>query len=256
MNYLCLSLYPNRIFKPLNIEVKVIKVKLSILVPVYNEERTLAKIVEKVQKVSIPGVEKELIIINDASTDNTSKILEDLRLKYRNVKSFHHQVNQGKGAAIKTALNFVSGNIIVIQDGDLEYNPEDFKRLIMPIIGNKTKVVYGSRMLGTRTGFLIKSHYYGNKFLTLVTKILFNQKITDMETCYKMATRDVFKKIRIESNRFDFEPEITAKIIKKGYKIVEIPISYNCRSFEEGKKINWRDGIIAIYKLFKYRFSK
>lgn len=229
--------------------------KLSVIMPVYNEEKTLKQIVEKVQNVKINGLNKEIIIVNDGSTDNSKKIIELLVKKYSNILSLTHKYNQGKGAAIKTALSHISGDIFVIQDGDLEYNPEDFSRLIIPIIQKKTKVVYGSRMLGEITGFLIKSHYYGNKLLTFLTKIIYGQKITDMETCYKMISSDVIRDIKLESKRFDFEPEITAKLIKKGYKILEIPISYNSRSFKEGKKINWRDGIIAVYKLFKYRIT-
>ncbi|MBS3085527.1 glycosyltransferase family 2 protein [Candidatus Pacearchaeota archaeon] len=229
--------------------------ELSIIMPVYNEERTLEKIVSRVQKAKISKVKKEIVIVNDASKDNTEKVIKQLKKRYKNIKSFSHAKNKGKGAAIQTALKHISGGIIVIQDGDTEYNPEDFKRLIQPILDNQVKVVYGSRMLGNRTGFVFYSYYFGNKFLTLLTRILYQQKITDMETCYKMMSREVIDKIQpLESNRFDIEPEITAKIIKNGYKILEIPINYNCRSFEQGKKIRWQDGIIAIYKLFKYRF--
>ncbi|MBU3906869.1 MAG: glycosyltransferase family 2 protein [Nanoarchaeota archaeon] len=230
--------------------------KLSVIIPVYNEEKTLGKIVERVEKVEMPLVEKELIIVNDGSQDRTAQIIKELKLNYKNIQSFSHEKNRGKGAAIKTALAHITGDIIVIQDGDLEYNPEDFQRLIKPILQGKTKVVYGSRMLGHLTGFTIASHYYGNKFLTLLTKILYGQKITDMETCYKMFTREVIQNIKLESERFDFEPEITAKIIKKGYTIIELPIDYACRSFKEGKKIRGRDGVIAIWKLFKYYFKE
>ena len=229
--------------------------RLSIIVPVYNEEKTLEKIIERVIKVMIPGITKEIILVDDCSTDNTSKIIKKITSKHKNVKALYHEKNKGKGAAIRTAIPLVSGEVVVIQDGDLEYDPEDFKKLIKPILNKESKVVYGSRMLGTRKGFLIRSHYYGNKFLTLITKILYRQKITDMETCYKMMDTSILKGIKFESNRFDFEPEITSKIIKKGYKIIEVPISYNCRSFKEGKKINWKDGMIAIYKLFKYRLK-
>ena len=229
--------------------------KLSIIVPVYNEEKTLEEIIEKVNGVIIPNVKKEIILVDDHSKDNTPRIIKKIVSNHKNVKALYHKKNMGKGAAIRTAMSLVSGEVVVIQDGDLEYNPEDFKRLIKPILNKESKVVYGSRMLGTRKGFLIRSHYYGNKFLTLLTKILYNQKITDMETCYKMMDSSILKGIKFESNRFDFEPEITSKIIKKGYKIIEVPISYNCRSFKEGKKINWKDGMIAIYKLFKYRLK-
>ncbi len=227
---------------------------LSVIVPIYNEEKTLEKIIERVQRVDLGGVSKELIIVDDASRNNTQEIIESLKREYKNIKSFAHKKNLGKGAAVRTGLKHFSGDIVVIQDGDLEYNPEDFKRLIKPILDRRSKVVYGSRLLGRITGFNIPLHYYGNKLLSYITKILYNRKITDMETCYKMMTRDVVKGLNLKSNRFDIEPEITAKIIKKGYRIIEIPINYSCRKFEEGKKIIWKDGIIAVYTLFKYRF--
>ena len=222
--------------------------------PVYNEEKTIEKIVEKVQNVNLNKIKKELIVINDGSKDKIQEKLSKIRKKYKNIKVFSHKINQGKGSAVRTGLKYFTGDVIVIQDGDLEYNPEDFKRLIMPILENKTKVVYGSRFLGGIKGYIIPLHDFGNKILTLITQILYFRKITDMETCYKMLTKDVVKSLNLRANRFEFEPEITAKIIKKGYKIIEIPILYNSRSFKEGKKITWRDGIIALYYLIKYRF--
>ena len=164
------------------------------------------------------------------------------------------KINQGKGASIRTGLKYFTGDIVVIQDGDLEYNPEDFKKLIKPILENKNKVVYGSRLLGEERGFNVPLHYIGNRILSLVTTLLYFRRVTDMETCYKMITKDVIKALKLKAKRFDFEPEITAKIIKKGYKIIEIPIIYTCRSFKEGKKITWKDGIKALYYLLKYRF--
>lgn len=228
--------------------------KLSIIVPVYNEELTLNTIINKVQKVDLGNIEKEIIIVNDSSFDKTQDIINDLKLKHKNIYSFTHINNKGKGAAIRTGLKHFTGDIIIIQDGDLEYNPEDFKRLITPILERKSKVVYGSRLLGKVSGFNIPSHYYGNKLLSFITKLLYKQNITDMETCYKMMTKEVVKKLNLKSNKFDIEPEITSKIIKNNYKILEIPINYNCRSFKEGKKITWKDGFIAIYTLFKYKF--
>ena len=219
--------------------------------PVYNEEKTLAKIVEKVEKVSI---NKELILVDDGSKDKTKEIMSKLSKKYDNIRFFYHEKNKGKGSAIRTGIKHITGDIIVIQDGDLEYNPEDFKRLIKPILDGKSKVVYGSRFLGKIKGFKIASHYLGNIFLSLTTMFLYLRRITDMETCYKMMTRDVINSINLKSKRFDIEPEITAKIIKKGYKIIELPIVYNSRSFKEGKKIKIRDGFIALYCLLKYRF--
>jgi len=228
--------------------------KLSIIIPVYNEEKTLPKIVEKLEKLDLGDISKEILIVNDASTDSSAEAMKILGKKYRNIIIFNHEKNQGKGAAIRTGFSNFTGDIAVIQDGDLEYNPEDFKRMIKLIIEKKTKVVYGSRLLGRVTGFNIASHYYGNLFLSFITQILYNAKITDMETCYKMMSREVAKNLKLKSNGFNIEPEITAKIIKRGYKIIEIPINYNCRTFEEGKKITWRDGIVAVYCLFKYRF--
>jgi len=229
--------------------------KLSIIIPVYNEEKTIEKIVNKVEKVKIKNVKKEIIVINDASKDKTAEILKRISKKYKNIKIFSHKTNKGKGAAIRTGLKYFMGDIIVIQDGDLEYNPEDFKRLIKPILEGKTKVVYGSRLLGEERGFNVPLHYIGNRFLSLITALLYFRRITDMETCYKMMTKDVINSLKLKARRFDFEPEITAKIIKKGYKIIELPIVYNCRSFQEGKKITWKDGIKALYYLLKYRFT-
>ena len=228
---------------------------LSIIMPVYNEEKTLAQIVDKVQITKIGGVKKELIIVNDASTDASDKIIKELIKKYSNIHYYQHSVNLGKGAAVRTGFKKFTGDFVVIQDGDLEYNPEELNKLIIPLIENTADVVYGSRVLGKIKGFKISSHYYGNLFLSLVTSLLYGKKITDMETCYKMMKREVAKNIRIKSNRFDIEPEITAKIIKKGYRFKERPIEYNSRSFEEGKKITWKDGLKALFVLLKYRFT-
>ncbi len=228
--------------------------KLSIIIPVYNEEKTIKKIIEKVQKVNLGKIKKELIMINDASKDNTSKIIKSLIKKYKNITFIEHKINQGKGAAIRTGLKYFTGEIIIIQDGDLEYNPEDYKRLIKPILENKTKVVYGSRFLGEIKGFKSFTHFIGNWGLSFITMMLYLRKITDMETGYKTMTKEVVNSLNLKSKRFDFEPEVTAKIIKKGYKIVEIPIVYDSRSFKEGKKITVKDGFIALYYLLKYRF--
>ena len=229
--------------------------KLSIIMPVYNEEKTIEKIFERVQKVNLGKIKKEIIIINDASRDKSLRIINKIKKKHKNVRVFSHESNRGKGAAIRTGLKYFTGDIVIIQDGDLEYNPEDFKKLVKPILDKKTKVVYGSRFLGGIKGYIIPLHDFGNKILSLITKILYFRKITDMETCYKMMVKDVIKNLNLKANRFDFEPEITAKIIKKGYKIIEMPIFYDSRSFKEGKKITWKDGIKALYYLLKYRFT-
>ncbi|MBS3072643.1 glycosyltransferase family 2 protein [Candidatus Pacearchaeota archaeon] len=230
------------------------KEKLSIIIPVYNEEKTITEIIKKVQAVKIPNILKEIIIVNDCSKDNSFEIITKLAKKYKNIKFYSHKENKGKGAALRTGFSHVTGDYIVIQDADLEYNPEDFNRLITPIRNSEADVVYGSRMLGRIDGFQITSHYYGNLFLSLITRLLYGNKITDMETCYKMMKSEVVKNLNLKANSFDIEPEITAKIIKKGYKIIEIPINYRSRSFLEGKKIHWDDGIIAMITLIKYRF--
>lgn len=231
---------------------------LSILIPVYNEEKTVNKIVEIVKKVELPKeiIEREIIIIDDCSKDKTIGIVE----KIEDIKLIKHEKNKGKGGAIKTGIKEAKGDIIIIQDADLEYNPNDYSELLGPILRNETKVVYGSRFLNKKFKIfgnektILPLHLFGNKFLTLLTRILFNQKITDMETCYKVFKKEILDGIEIKSNRFEFEPEITAKIIKKGYKIKEIPIEYHPRDFDEGKKITWKDGIKAFYYLVKYRF--
>jgi len=227
---------------------------LSIIVPLYNEENTISEIINKVQKVKIEGIEKEILIVNDGSKDKSKEVIKKLIKKYNNIKYFEHQKNRGKGAAIRTGIQHISGEYVVIQDGDLEYNPEDFKRLLRPLLEKKFDVVYGSRMLGNITGFKIFSHYYGNILLSLVTTLLYGKKVTDMETCYKMMKSEIIKGLNLKSNKFDIEPEITSKIIKKGYKLIEIPINYKSRSFIEGKKISWKDGLKAVYILIKYRF--
>ncbi|MBD3203419.1 glycosyltransferase [Candidatus Woesearchaeota archaeon] len=232
--------------------------RISIIIPVYNEEKTILKILEKIEKVNIP-IEKEIIVIDDFSDDGTKNILNK---KERDIKLVFHEKNLGKGAAVRTGLKHATGDIILIQDADLEYDPNDYSKLLEPIINNETKVVYGSRFLGenyekwSSQKNIIRSHLFGNKFLSFMTQILYSRKITDMETCYKVLSKDVLANINLEARGFELEPEITAKIINKGYDIVEVPINFNPRSFEEGKKINWKDGIKALYYLVKFRFSK
>ena len=228
--------------------------KLSIIIPVYNEEKNIEKIVDKVEKVDLGKIKKELIVVDDKSKDNSVKMINKLIKKYNNIKFLKHDKNLGKGSSIRTGLKYFTGDIIIIQDGDLEYNPEEYNKLIKPILEGKTKVVYGSRLLGRIKGFQIPLHYIGNIGLSLITMILYLRKITDMETGYKVMTKEVINSIDLKANRFEFEPEITAKIIKKGYKIMEVPISYNSRSFKEGKKITVADGFKAFYYLLKYRF--
>lgn len=225
--------------------------KLSIIIPVFNEERTLEEIVRRVQDAPFP-LEKEILIVDDASIDGTGAILE--RLEGGNVRVFRHPVNRGKGAAIRTAQPHCTGDLVVVQDADLEYYPEEYELLAGPILDGRADVVYGTRFLGTHRVFLFW-HYMGNLFLTFLTNLLYNTMLSDMETCFKMCRTEVFQSLELTANRFGFEPEFTAKIFKRGYKVYEVPISYNGRGYEEGKKITWRDGVAALYFLLKYRFG-
>lgn len=223
--------------------------KLSILLPVYNEKNTLLEILKQIETVDF-GIEKEIILIDDFSTDGTKELYKDLPYKI-----LFHEKNMGKGAALRTGFAAATGDIIIIQDADLEYNPVDYKPLVELIKSGKADVVYGSRLADSRNSgkFLLLS-YLANITLSFMTRILYGTYLTDMETCYKAFRADFVKDITIESNRFDFEPEITAKILKKKARFVEIPISYNARQESEGKKITWKDGVQAIFTLLKYRF--
>ena len=225
--------------------------KITILIPVFNEKDSLTKLLEKVESVNF-GLEKEIILIDDFSTDGTKDLYSVLPYKV-----LYHEKNQGKGAALRTGLAEASGDIIIIQDADLEYNPEDYIPLVNLIMSEKADVVYGSRLADNRNvGKFLLLSFLANVTLSLITRLLFGVKLTDMETCYKAFKADVIKDITIESDRFDFEPEITAKVLKKGVRFAELPISYNARAVSEGKKIGWKDGVQAIYTLFKYRFFR
>lgn len=227
--------------------------KVSIIVPVFNEINTLDKILEKIEEASFCGLEKEIILIDDMSEDGTREKLKGYESKY---KVFYHDVNQGKGAAIRTGLAHITGDIMVIQDADLEYDPEDYQDLIKLIVEDKADVVYGSRLTGAKPSrSFMFSHLLGNKLLTLTTNILYGATLTDMETCYKAFRAEFLKGINIKSNRFDFEPEITAKMLKKKARIYELPISYYGREYSEGKKITWKDGVHAILALLRFRFT-
>jgi glycosyltransferase involved in cell wall biosynthesis len=221
--------------------------KLSVIIPVYNEKETILKILEKVQKVPI---EKEIIIIDDGSNDGTTEILKNI--KDKNIKTIFKKVNEGKGSAIREGLKYVKGEIIVIQDADLEYEPMDWIKMVELIEEKNVDVVYGSRVLGRGKKSSL-FFYLGGRILSIITNILYNAQITDEPTCYKMFKKKVIKSIELKCKGFEFCPEITAKIRKKGYKIYEVPISYNPRSIKEGKKIRLKDGIMAIWTLIKYR---
>jgi glycosyltransferase involved in cell wall biosynthesis len=227
---------------------------LSILMPVYNEAKTIQEVIKRVEVADLGDVRKELIIVDDASEDGTREILDQLR-KNGTHKIYFHAHNMGKGAALRTALHYATGDVIIIQDADLEYDPAEYAGLIEPILNDRADVVYGSRLSG---GKIVRAfnfwHFAGNKLLTLITNVLYNSILSDMETCYKVFRADVIKTLQIKSNRFDFEPEITAKVLKRKHKLYEMPISYYGRDFSEGKKITWRDGFAAIWALIKYRF--
>lgn len=226
--------------------------KLSVIMPVFNEKNTIQEIIRRVKNADTCGLDLELVIVDDGSEDGTRKILameED-----SGTRVVYHEGNKGKGAAVRTGIQSATGDLIIIQDADLEYDPEDFVKLINPVLKGKAQVVYGSRFTGERKNMFFY-HYVGNRFLSLVTNVLYNTTISDMETCYKLFTRESLEGIEIKASKFEFEPEITAKILKKKIRIYEVPISYVGREFDEGKKITWKDGFSALWTLIKYRFS-
>ncbi|MBI5476765.1 MAG: glycosyltransferase family 2 protein [Ignavibacteriales bacterium] len=224
--------------------------KLSVIIPVYNEERSLKQLLDKVLNVKL---EKEIIIIDDYSTDNSRKIIEEYS-KHSDIKTVFHKKNSGKGKAIRSGIEHITGDVVIIQDADLEYEPEDYPKLIQPIIDGKTNVVYGSRELGTTHQHSYFSFYIGGKFLSWLTNILYESNITDEPTCYKVFKADLLKSVNLKCERFEFCPEVTAKVLKRGEQIVELPIHYYPRTKNEGKKIKWKDGIEAIWTLLKYKF--
>lgn len=231
--------------------------KLSIIMPVYNEEKTIREIIRQVINSNPKLKDKELIIVDDGSKDSTREILkkEYLNKKSSSIKVIFHEKNQGKGAAIITGIKHVTGDIVVIQDADLEYDPNEYTKLIEPIINGQAKVVYGSRFpLKSKKPAITNPFYLANRILTITTNALYNAKITDEPTCYKIFDSNVLKSINLKCKRFEFCPEVTAKVRKKGYKIYELSISYNPRTVNEGKKIKWKDGVEAFWTLIKYRF--
>lgn len=225
--------------------------KLSVVVPVYNEKNTIEKILDEIKAVE--GLDKEIVVVDDASTDGTTQILKDLEKKHPDIKFFYKEKNRGKGHTLKVGFEHTTGDYVIVQDADLEYDPNDYHKLLRALNEEDAQVIYGSRFSGSYED-MSTLHYFGNKVLTLITNIFFGVMLTDMETCYKLMPGDFVRKVNIKSERFDFEPEITAKILKSGLKIKEVPISYRGRTHSEGKKITWRDGIHALFTLIKYRF--
>ena len=226
--------------------------KLSVVIPVYNEIETIGRVVEAVRAVD---VDKELILVDDCSTDGTRDTLaqyacDDTRVLY-------HDTNQGKGAALRTGFQAATGDMVIVQDADLEYNPQEFAKLMQPVIDDRADVVYGSRFAGGESHRVLYFwHSMGNRFLTLLSNMFTNLNLTDMETGYKLFKREVIQDIQIEEDRFGFEPEITAKVAKKGWRIYEVGISYAGRTYAEGKKIGWRDGLRAVWCILKYNLSR
>jgi glycosyltransferase involved in cell wall biosynthesis len=243
--------------------------RLSIIMPVYNERATLEEIVRRVQLVDLTvnrdgsnrllngplTLERELVIVDDGSTDGTRQILDHWRAKPEpGMRIIYHECNSGKGAALRTGFQNATGDVFVVQDADLEYDPRDYVNLLVPLLEGRAPVVYGSRFLGGPRAAMSLSHTLGNQVLTLFTNLLYGTALSDMETCYKCFRRDVIDGMTLRSRAFEIEPELTAKILKRGYTIFEVPISYNGRSFHEGKKLGWRDGFSAVKTLLKYRF--
>jgi glycosyltransferase involved in cell wall biosynthesis len=228
-------------------------VTLSIVIPVFNERTTIRSIVEAVLAIGLGTIDKELVIVDDYSTDGTRDELARLATEYPAVRVMHHERNQGKGAALRTGFAAATGDIVLVQDADLEYDPRDYPKLIQPILEGKADVVFGSRFVGGESHRVLYFwHSLGNKFLTLLSNMFTDLNLTDMETCYKVFRRDVLSGLTVEENRFGFEPEITAKIAKSGCRVYEVGISYAGRTYNEGKKIGWRDGVRAIWCIAKY----
>lgn len=226
--------------------------KLSVVIPVFNEVATIAAVIKHVQNVAI---DKEIIVVDDCSSDGTREVLRSI--PDTNVKVFYHEKNKGKGAALRTGFGCVTGEIVVVQDADLEYNPEEYHRLLRPIADGRADVVYGSRFLSSdEHRVLLFWHSVGNKFLTLLSNMFTNLNLTDMETCYKMFRVEVIRGLRLEQDRFGFEPEFTAKVARGKWRIYEIGISYSGRDYTEGKKIGWKDGVAALWCIIKYRMTR
>jgi len=227
--------------------------RLSILIPVFNEVNTVEEILRRVRAADSCGLEKEIVLVDDASTDGTSDVLKKFQ-PVAGVKIVSHPFNRGKGAALRTALEHATGDIILIQDADLEYDPSDYPNLLRPIIDRRADVVYGSRFTGGTHRVLLFWHYMANRLLTLLSNMLCNLNLTDMETCYKVFRRQCVEGLKLTSDRFGIEPELTAKLARRRYRFYETGINYAGRDYAEGKKIGWKDGLAALWFIFRYRF--
>jgi glycosyltransferase involved in cell wall biosynthesis len=223
--------------------------KISVVIPVFNERETIAEILSRVRR-ALDGKDSELVVVDDGSTDGTREALRSID----GIRLIEHEQNQGKGAALRTGFAAASGDVVIVQDADLEYDPRDYPRLLEPIVDGRADVVFGSRFLGGPHRVLFFWHYLANKLLTWLSNMFTNLNLSDMETGYKVFRRPVLERIRIRSDRFNFEPEITAKVAKTRCRVYEVPISYSGRTYDEGKKIGWRDGLSALWSIIKFRF--
>ncbi len=227
--------------------------KLSIVIPVYNEDKTVREVIDRVVAVDLQGLDREIIVVNDGSTDTTAEVIDEAARVHGEVVGAHHSpINLGKGAALRLGFKFASGDFVVIQDADLELDPTEYVRLLRPILDGHADVVYGSRFAGKSTGVAFTART-ANRMLTMLTNVLFWSRLTDMETAYKVMRRDVLSRIRLRCVGFDFEPEVTAKLLLAGYRIIEVPITYRPRHVNDGKKMRWTDGLDAVYTLLRCR---